>query len=469
MMMNKIKNYKLYGLLSLVGVVGISLAIILSTSNNFKTSITNADSSYSLVLSKDKNQLETASEMSDSTFTTQLGSTIGISYFGYTAGGDSSWGTMAGEKDGMLANTTPIHGLKSVNLAISYSGSLDMYIYWGNTVFCTQNFEYFSSGTSIYCDFSNMAPSYFGFAFDTYCDDVTIISATFSFACEIGSSYYLGMYPQSKVTDNDLIDTLTTKVGDVPTKDNFNSWTSYEYYISNSKSTPFMWYKDASYYQYRYRAVYFNEYRPSSTFHSSTYNNQSSFGYIKNHIYFFKYEPIKWDVLEVAADKSKAFVVSSISLDAQEFNYVDDLVDAPKPNNYQYSYINYWLNGNNDAVISNSYSFINSAFDSDEKDLIIESEVKNILTTSVTPNTYACDNFNTKMFLLSYEDVTNTNYGFASTSTASSTRQKQVSDYGVCQGAYVSSQFNNSSGWATRSPGSLNSTYFSYIDEEGTI
>src|SRR5574344_1917280 len=107
MMMNKIKNYKLYGLLSLVGVVGISLAIILSTSNNFKTSITNADSSYSLVLSKDKNQLETASEMSDSTFTTQLGSTIGISYFGYTPRGAPPWGPRAGENACMRAHMPP--------------------------------------------------------------------------------------------------------------------------------------------------------------------------------------------------------------------------------------------------------------------------------------------------------------------------------------------------------------------------
>ena len=94
-----------------------------------------------------------------------------------------------------------------------------------------------------------------------------------------------GSYPQTKVTDEKLISSLTSLAGTIPTSSNIGTWTSYEYYISSSNTTDFMWYKDVTHIDDSvYRAVYFTEYRPAVT-HSNGNSYQDDNGYNINKVY----------------------------------------------------------------------------------------------------------------------------------------------------------------------------------------
>jgi len=294
-----------------------------------------------------------------------------------------------------------------------------------------------------------------------------------------GSYILFGSYPQSKVTDSSLCNTLPTvanSTGTLPTASNANGWTDYGYYISGSV-TSYMWYIDATYNGEKYRGVYFTSYRPYYTSYSSSTGNtnQDDNGYSTSTVYWFKYEPIKWRIL--TESNGTAMLLAEMIIDSQEYynkassettrsrtavaNYNDayyagngtTVSGSVYDNNYQYSNVRKWLNE----------TFYATAFSDLQKALIATTTVNNSAATTTDANgnitqatSYACSNTNDKVFLLSEKEVTTTSYGFASYSTNDTARQKKTTAYAQCQGAYTYSTtgytYTGCGWWWLRSP-----------------
>ena len=190
---------------------------------------------------------------------------------------------------------------------------------------------------------------------------------------------YFGSYPQTKVNDKNIISALGTF--------DQSTWTSYGYYIQGEVSEC-MYYIDKTYDGEKYRGVYIASYRPNECGWSSSKRNsyQPDNGYMATRTYWFKYEPIKWDV--VKEEDGKAILVADRILDSQPFDYED----GESYNNYAESTIRRWLNDN----------FYNTAFSAAEKEVILTTKVDNSASsTEVSDNPYACEDTYDKIFLLS--------------------------------------------------------------------
>ncbi len=309
-----------------------------------------------------------------------------------------------------------------------------------------------------------------GYYFEMWYDDIGVditSSATYTFTMpghdvylgatftdfiplQAGDIYSLGLYPQTKVTDSTTISTLNDSSGILPTSANSQSWTSYNYYISGSNTTNFMWYKDISVGEDLYRGVYFTSYRPYYTTSSSSTSNsyQDDNGYFINTRYWFKFEPISWDVLSVN-EVEGPLVLSSKIIDSQEYYHSTSnrTIDSETiyPNNYKESNIRTWLND----------GFLNTAFSSTEQNLIKTTNVDNgVYSTGYSTNQYATTNTDDKLFLPSYREVVNADYGFSTSENSHVSRVRSSTDYAKAMGVYVDSSSGNPI-WRLRSPYNL--------------
>ena len=268
-----------------------------------------------------------------------------------------------------------------------------------------------------------------------------------------GSIINFGSYPQSKVTDSATISAL-----DSITK----NWKSYKYYSGtgewddgNMTPSDYMLYADFLYGGEKYRAVTFSEYRPFSTGGTSSTSNsyQDDNGYYTNNVYYFKYEPLKWRVL----DASTGLIVCDSAIDSQPYNnfvlFADyehwgDSNKMHYASNWEYSSLREWLNND----------FYKTAFSKAQQDRIKELTRENKSTYN---SKYDSNPTSDKITLLSYDDVLNTSYGFSSDTA----RQRKGTDYAKCQGLYVSSSYRGKSWWRLRSPGSSGSA--AAVDYDG--
>ncbi len=279
-----------------------------------------------------------------------------------------------------------------------------------------------------------------------------------------GKYVLFGSYPQTKVTDETLNETLTASAGALPTADDAQSWQSYGY----NGGTAGMWYLDVKVGGESYRGVYFTSYRDYTNAQGVAYQEKN--GYLTSselnaHVYWFKYEPVKWRILSEDAS-GKALILCELAIDAQDYQsndltakndgsyvldeegkiVVDDNGQKVVANNYAESTIRKWLNE----------TFYAQAFDGLQRGLIAQAEVDNSgATTKVDANgenDFACDNTTDNVFLLSYADVMNTEYGFlASNANGDAAKEKKVSDYAQCQGAYAD-KGDGDGDWWLRSP-----------------
>ncbi len=281
-----------------------------------------------------------------------------------------------------------------------------------------------------------------------------------------GDIIEFGRYPQSKVTDSSLISALTAAAGDN------KSWTSYGYYSGTGSdydgqmtASDYMRYKDVVYGSNKYRGVIFDSYRPCRTGYTSSASDsyQDDNGYSTGTVYWFKYEPIEWRVL----DPSTGMVMSETILDSQAYNnYMlsfgpaeDDIDtywgtyrgtywgDASKTyyaNNYAKSSLRKWLNED----------FYNTAFSAEQKNSISTTHLDNS-AYSYSAYDYNSEDTYDKIYLLSYNDVINSSYGFSSDPFDYDTaRMAQGSDYAKCQGLYVELHaYSGNSHWRLRSAG----------------
>ena len=291
----------------------------------------------------------------------------------------------------------------------------------------------------------------------------------YSYTDSTKTSLYFGSYPQTKVSDDSIMTNLNNLAGTLPTSTNTYLWTDYGYYIEESISS-YMYYIDIdedSDGDYDYRGVYFISYRPNYTIFSSSVDDcyQDENGYSTNTVYWFKYEPIKWNILKT--ENNKALITSDLILDSQDYYYTsssrsgatdyqgNSTTDNVYANNYMYSHIRSWLNT----------TFYDTAFSTLEKQIIETTIVDNSAsTTSDSSNSYACSNTNDYIFLLSYSEAT-TYY------SSSTLRVAQGSDYAKSQGLCVSTSSNtigNSYYWL-RSPDYFYKYGANFVFDDGDI
>ena len=165
--------------------------------------------------------------------------------------------------------------------------------------------------------------------------------------------------------------------------------------------------------------------------------------------YYFKVEPIRWRILSES--------------DGSAFILADGIIanKAYVGLTYNSSDIREWLND----------EFLNTAFGEVAQSLIETTEVVNsVYSTGYDSNTYNDENTFDKVFLLSYREVVNSDYGFASDSTYDTARRMTVSDYARSTGAYMdtSSNYFGCGRWWLRSLHSNHrGCYVRFVDRNG--
>ena len=271
---------------------------------------------------------------------------------------------------------------------------------------------------------------------------------------ETAQTICFGSYPQSRISDEAIVSDLNSVLS-------ASDWKSFGYYSGNDSngsmsSSDYMKYADVELNGEKFRAITFSAYRPVKTFYDGSVANssQDDNGYSINTVYWFKYEPLKWTLL----DKEAGLLLCESIVDAQSFNnsvykigvdtdgdlssdeYIsyNDSSSTVYANNYAESSIRKWLNED----------FINTAFSQEQQGLIIETTIDNTARSSE----YSCENTTDAVFLPSYEDVLNPAYGFSSSDRISDVqRVASGSDYAKCQGLKVNA---SASDWRLRSAGS---------------
>lgn len=260
----------------------------------------------------------------------------------------------------------------------------------------------------------------------------------------VGDIIEFGSYPQSKLTDSVIISALESQ--------NLN-WISYGYRSGNGEFgsmsvSDYMKFADVEHEGEKYRAVRFEKYRPNLTYHSSSAknSNQDDNGYHTNIVYWFKYEPLKWRVV----DPAEGIVMCESLVDAQAYtetvhyydngndigsdDYYLDSAHKKYANNYENSTLRAWLNDD----------FYNTSFSAEDKERILSCKSDN----SATNSKYNSNSTRDYVFIPSYDDVINEDFGFNSDTD----RLAIGTDYAKIQGLYVP-ESEEGSFWWLRTPG----------------
>lgn len=267
---------------------------------------------------------------------------------------------------------------------------------------------------------------------------------------KVGDTITFGSYPQSRVT-NGLI------LNGIKKAESKYSWISYNYYSGSGIRTDgnmkpdesMMYYKDITYNNNVYRAVKINHYRPYYTGIQGNADEtfQDDNGYYTGNVYYFKYEPLTWRIL----DPSEGFVLCTTALDSQAYNnYFTRKNDESFGDSSKSHYASDWSNSSMRCWLNND--FCNTAFSAEERAQIGTTQNEN---NSLFSARYNSADTSDKIFLLSYNEVINGNYGFSTSASANDTaRQIKPTDYAQCQGCYKETKINSNGNawWHLRSP-----------------
>lgn len=232
----------------------------------------------------------------------------------------------------------------------------------------------------------------------------------------LGDYCYFGSYPQSKVKDTTIINSLQNAVD--TDGDGFLNLDNAEYLDADDE-----------------------------------YGNPA----------FFKVEPI-------CRKRDYGTLVSAEILDAYSFysfyKFADRVVDGIniKSNNYKYSSIRAFLNGYDGSSYKvenfKGKGFYDLAFTSIEKHMILESTVVNdVLSTGDYVNPYACENTEDKIFLLSELEARGHNYSYTD-------RIRRATDYAIAKFKYTNTR-DKICGYWTRSPADDSGWCAYYITSNG--
>ena len=225
-----------------------------------------------------------------------------------------------------------------------------------------------------------------------------------------GKTIQYGLYPQTHVNDEALIAQLNEL-----TATQTNGW-----YLLNGE-----------YYAKQTASIYNGE---SYAFDDGT-------EIVNGTAYWFKCEPITWQVL--SATDGAYYVLSTKLLCAHNFytDYASRAIggNTVYANNYEQSSIRSWLN---DEFFKTAFA-LNGAY-------VQRTSVSNgAATTDVSNNKYACADTTDKVYLPSYRDYLNADYGFdTDADNTSATRTCVTTDYARATGVWCNTaaklQYNGS-------------------------
>ena len=286
---------------------------------------------------------------------------------------------------------------------------------------------------------------------------------------KVGDIIEFGSYPQSEVTDSALISKLDKASENV-------EWTSYNYYTGmalqngmstgegygSMKSSDYMKYKDFSFDGMKYRAVKLTKYRPFFTTYKSSSENsyQDNNGYYINNVYYFKFEPLEWRVL----DPDNGYVMCNNTIDSQAYNnlvYLNEEYGGYYNSNDYSHYASDWSASSLRQWLNTD--FLNDAFTENEKSKINYSQLEN---NKIYSNDQDFETTTDRIFLLSFDDVANSSYGFDSDrKICDSARQVKATDYAKCQGLEDTSVYTFPA-WLLRSH--IYSNSITVVDMAGT-
>lgn len=240
-----------------------------------------------------------------------------------------------------------------------------------------------------------------------------------------GKTITYGLYPQKNVNDSSLVSTLNSL-----TTPESNGWYLYEGdYYAKLRATP-----------------------------RSTYKFDNGTTILSGITYWFKCEPIVWNILN--NNNGEYYIVSSVLLDVHcYYNSASDRkIDGKTvyPNNYKYSDIREWLNN----------GFYNSAFALGNSHIQTTMVDNRAATTNSTSNDYACASTEDKVFLPSYKDCIISSYGFA---ISNETRCCRTTDWARARGSFCSDSNQYNGCYWTRSPGSVYSYLAWLVDDDGKL
>lgn len=249
---------------------------------------------------------------------------------------------------------------------------------------------------------------------------------------------YFGMYPSTEIKGSEL------------TKDIINA--DYEEDVSNMEVAQV---NGVKYVRMTQGEANANS-TPSGTLYGLDYTDEAFYNWksSKSNYHYFKYEPIKWRVLEVSGDS--VFLMADNALDCRTYSI--------SKNSEKYTWsdspMRVWLNGLSEKA-ANGYvcaggGFLNTAFTKEEQNDIVTSNVhtedNNLWGGSIKGGKDVQD----KVFLLSVEETVNQDYGFAPDAmTLSSTRRIEPTDFAFAMGTWLGTEgkYYGNCWWMLRTPG----------------
>ena len=184
---------------------------------------------------------------------------------------------------------------------------------------------------------------------------------------------------------------------------------------------------------------------------------------------YYKVEPIVWRVLTDNYNSTgNALLLAEKILTGGIPYYVNSNrrtigSQTVYANNWQYSTIRAWLNGSYEAndTQKTTYTdkgFLQTAFTANAQSLIAATTVDNSEGSTCgtgeqsQSNPYACGKTKDKIFLLSQQEATTLNSGFAAYNKDDSTRIRVTTDYAKATGAFQNSTDGYGGWWWLRSP-----------------
>lgn len=261
-----------------------------------------------------------------------------------------------------------------------------------------------------------------------FMDEIEIIKMPY---VRNGSTIFIGSYPQNLENNEVVISNLNKIADEIPKNGNDNGWTSYKFFIGGKNDTDFMWYKDVDFNGKKYRGVYFDKYRPSNCkFQKSTCQLEN--GFKENTVYWFKFEPIKWNILDI--NERKALLLMDKAIDSRQFLYLKTDLNPENKNIitlYANSEIRNWLNE----------IFYNIAFDNDEKNVICKTEIKDKNYSQNKKIPQIEETLTDKLFLLNIKELDDLFYGRTINIC------KESTDYANCLGCKKDSSTGKCSCW----------------------
>lgn len=282
-----------------------------------------------------------------------------------------------------------------------------------------------------------------------------------------GDIIEFGYYPQSEVKDEGTLKQLNAALKE-------SDWKSYGYRTGDqetcsrlilfeepvSEAGDYMKYADVEMNNVKYRAVTFSQYRPKWDFAQSNEDNsnQDDNGYFINKVYWFRFDPLEWIVL----DPDTGLVVTKDAIDNQPLMSVDSFTNSDD------CVLSDWSKSTLRELLNKD--FLDSVFTAEQQKLIKTKENSNHSKYSITGegNEYP-DAVTTKdkCFLLSYEDIYNSKYEITKYDAAC---VPQATDYAVCQGVSLGTNLIDSfkyAKWMLRTPANGKTTVVFECDRFG--